>query len=114
PARPAPRPARLPARRSAGDLLGWRPGPAVRPIPGRPLPSAGAGRHRHRHADGARPAESPGAHGDPPRGRRGVPARPRPRARTPPPRRYLDPGYAERVAADLYGGTIRADPSRAR
>jgi poly(3-hydroxyalkanoate) depolymerase len=30
------------------------------------------------------------------------------------PRRYLDPDYAERVAADLYGGTMRSDPSMAR
>jgi poly(3-hydroxyalkanoate) depolymerase len=43
-----------------------------------------------------------------------VPGRPRVLARMATPRRYLDPGYAERVAADLYGGTIRADPTRAR
>ena len=43
-----------------------------------------------------------------------VPGRPRVLARMATPRRYLDPGYAERVAADLYGGTIRADPGRAR
>jgi poly(3-hydroxyalkanoate) depolymerase len=43
-----------------------------------------------------------------------VPGRPHVLARLATPRRYLDPGYAERVAADLYGGTIRADPSRAR
>ena len=43
-----------------------------------------------------------------------VPGRPGVLARMATPRRYLDPGYAERVAADLYGGTIRADPSRAR
>jgi poly(3-hydroxyalkanoate) depolymerase len=43
-----------------------------------------------------------------------VPGRPRVLARMVTPRRYLDPGYAERVAADLYGGTIRADPGRAR
>ena len=42
-----------------------------------------------------------------------VPAHPRVLARMATPRRYLDPGYAERVAADLYGGTIRADPGRA-
>jgi poly(3-hydroxyalkanoate) depolymerase len=30
------------------------------------------------------------------------------------PRRYLDPDYAERIAADLYGGTVRSDPARAR
>jgi poly(3-hydroxyalkanoate) depolymerase len=43
-----------------------------------------------------------------------VPGRPWVLARMATPRRYLDPGYAERVAADLYGGTIRADPGRAR
>jgi poly(3-hydroxyalkanoate) depolymerase len=43
-----------------------------------------------------------------------VPGRPRVLARMATPRRYLDPGYAERVAADLYGGTIRTDPGRAR
>jgi poly(3-hydroxyalkanoate) depolymerase len=43
-----------------------------------------------------------------------VPGGPRVLARMATPRRYLDPGYAELVAADLYGGTIRADPRRAR
>jgi poly(3-hydroxyalkanoate) depolymerase len=43
-----------------------------------------------------------------------VPARPQVLARMATPRRYLDPGYAEWVAAGLYGGTIRADPGRAR
>ena len=43
-----------------------------------------------------------------------VPGRPMALARMATPRRYLDPGYAERVAADLYGGTIRTDPGRAR
>jgi poly(3-hydroxyalkanoate) depolymerase len=43
-----------------------------------------------------------------------VPGRPRVLARMATPRRYLDPGYAERVGAELYGGTIRADPGRAR
>jgi poly(3-hydroxyalkanoate) depolymerase len=43
-----------------------------------------------------------------------VPGRPQVLARMATPRRYLDPGYAERVAADLYGGTIRADPRKAR
>jgi poly(3-hydroxyalkanoate) depolymerase len=43
-----------------------------------------------------------------------VPARPRVLARMATPRRYLDPDYAERVAADLYGGTMRADPARAK
>ena len=43
-----------------------------------------------------------------------VPGRPKVLARMATPRRYLDPGYAERIAADLYGGTIRVDPGRAR
>ena len=43
-----------------------------------------------------------------------VPGRPGVLARMATPRRYLDPDFAERVAADLYGGTIRADPARAR
>ena len=43
-----------------------------------------------------------------------VPARPKVLARMATPRRYLDPDYAVRVAADLYGGTMRADHSRAR
>jgi poly(3-hydroxyalkanoate) depolymerase len=43
-----------------------------------------------------------------------VPGRPRVLARMVTPRRYLDPDFAERVAADLYGGTIRADPTQAR
>jgi poly(3-hydroxyalkanoate) depolymerase len=43
-----------------------------------------------------------------------VPGRPEVLAKMATPRRYLDPGYAERVAADLYGGTIRPDPALAR
>jgi poly(3-hydroxyalkanoate) depolymerase len=43
-----------------------------------------------------------------------VPARPRVLARMATPRRYLDPDYAERITADLYGGTMRSDPARAR
>jgi poly(3-hydroxyalkanoate) depolymerase len=43
-----------------------------------------------------------------------VPARPKVLARMATPRRYLDPDYAERIAADLYGGTMRSDPGRAR
>jgi poly(3-hydroxyalkanoate) depolymerase len=43
-----------------------------------------------------------------------VPGRPGVLVRMATPRRYLDPGYAERIAANLYGGTIRADPDRAR
>jgi poly(3-hydroxyalkanoate) depolymerase len=43
-----------------------------------------------------------------------VPGRPRVLARMATPRRYLDPAYAERIAADLYGGTMRSDPGRAR
>jgi poly(3-hydroxyalkanoate) depolymerase len=43
-----------------------------------------------------------------------VPGRPRVLARMATPRRYLDPAYAERVAAEIYGGTMRADPSGVR
>lgn len=43
-----------------------------------------------------------------------VPARPKVLARMATPRRYLDPDHAERIAADLYGGTMRSDPTRAR
>jgi poly(3-hydroxyalkanoate) depolymerase len=43
-----------------------------------------------------------------------VPARPRVLARMATPRRYLDPDYAERIAGDLYGGTMRSDPAQAR
>src|SRR6266536_154080 len=43
-----------------------------------------------------------------------VPARPKVLARMATPRRYLDADYAVRIAADLYGGTMRSDPSRAR
>jgi poly(3-hydroxyalkanoate) depolymerase len=43
-----------------------------------------------------------------------VPARPKVLARMATPRRYLDPDHAVRIAADLYGGTMRSDPSRAR
>jgi poly(3-hydroxyalkanoate) depolymerase len=43
-----------------------------------------------------------------------VPGRPAILARMATPRRYLDPDYAERVAAELYGGTIRSDPALAR
>jgi poly(3-hydroxyalkanoate) depolymerase len=43
-----------------------------------------------------------------------VPGRPTILARMLTPRRYLDPDYAERIAADLYGGTMRADPARVR
>src|SRR5918993_3901450 len=39
-----------------------------------------------------------------------VPGRPKVLARMATPRRYLDPGYAERIAADLYGGGIPVDP----
>lgn len=41
-----------------------------------------------------------------------VPASPTVLARMITPRRYLDRGYLERVAADLYGGSARADPGR--
>ena len=43
-----------------------------------------------------------------------VPAHPRVLARMATPRRYLDPDYAERVAGDIYGGTMRSDPAKAR
>ena len=42
-----------------------------------------------------------------------VPAHPRVLARMLTPRRHRDPEYARRVAAELYGGTMRADPERA-
>ena len=41
-----------------------------------------------------------------------VPARPAVLARMVTPRRYLDPGYLERAAPDLYGGTARTEPAR--
>jgi poly(3-hydroxyalkanoate) depolymerase len=41
-----------------------------------------------------------------------VPARPAVLARMATPRRYLDPGYLERAAPDLYGGSARDDPGR--
>jgi poly(3-hydroxyalkanoate) depolymerase len=41
-----------------------------------------------------------------------VPARPAVLARMVTPRRHTDRGYLERVAADLYGGSARADPGR--
>jgi len=43
-----------------------------------------------------------------------VPASPKVLARLATPRRYLDPDHAERIAADLYGGTMRSDPARVR
>jgi poly(3-hydroxyalkanoate) depolymerase len=43
-----------------------------------------------------------------------VPGRPKVLARMATPRRYLDPGYAERIAGDLYGGSMRLDPAQAR
>jgi pimeloyl-ACP methyl ester carboxylesterase len=43
-----------------------------------------------------------------------VPGSPKVLARMATPRRYLDPDYAARIAADLYGGTMRSDPTRAR
>jgi poly(3-hydroxyalkanoate) depolymerase len=43
-----------------------------------------------------------------------VPGHPKILARMATPRRYLDPDYAERIAADLYGGSVRSDPARAR
>jgi poly(3-hydroxyalkanoate) depolymerase len=42
----------------------------------------------------------------------GVPARPSVLAHMVTPRRYLDRGYLQRVAGDIYGGSARADPAR--
>jgi poly(3-hydroxyalkanoate) depolymerase len=39
-----------------------------------------------------------------------VPGHPRVLARMATPRRHRDPGYAARVAGDIYGGSIRSDP----
>ncbi len=41
-----------------------------------------------------------------------LPARPGVLARMATPRRYLDPGYLERMAPELYGGSARDDPQR--
>jgi poly(3-hydroxyalkanoate) depolymerase len=41
-----------------------------------------------------------------------VPARPAVLAHMVTPRRYLNRGYLERVAGDIYGGSARADPAR--
>ncbi|MGH3069628.1 MAG: poly(3-hydroxyalkanoate) depolymerase [Streptosporangiaceae bacterium] len=41
-----------------------------------------------------------------------VPARPSVLAHMVTPRRYLNRGYLERVAGDIYGGSARADPAR--
>jgi poly(3-hydroxyalkanoate) depolymerase len=41
-----------------------------------------------------------------------VPARPRVLMQMATPRRYLDPGYLERAAPGLYGGSARTDPAR--
>jgi poly(3-hydroxyalkanoate) depolymerase len=41
-----------------------------------------------------------------------VPARPAVLARMATPRRYLDAGYLERVAPELYGGSARSEPGR--
>jgi poly(3-hydroxyalkanoate) depolymerase len=42
-----------------------------------------------------------------------VPASPRVLSHMLTPRRHRDPGYAQRVAGELYGGSVRADPARA-
>lgn len=42
----------------------------------------------------------------------GVPARPSVLAHLLTPRRYLDRGYLQRVAGDIYGGSARAQPAR--
>lgn len=43
-----------------------------------------------------------------------VPAKPGVLLRMATPRRHRDPDYAQRIAADIYGGTIRANPKLAR
>jgi poly(3-hydroxyalkanoate) depolymerase len=43
-----------------------------------------------------------------------VPAHPRVLVRMLTPRRHRDPGYAARIAGDLYGGSARTDPAAAR
>ena len=43
-----------------------------------------------------------------------VPGRPRVLMRMLTPRRHRDPGYAARIAGDLYGGRVRMDPALAR
>ena len=43
-----------------------------------------------------------------------VPGHPRVLMRMLTPRRHRDPGYAARVAGELYGGTVRKDPALAR
>jgi poly(3-hydroxyalkanoate) depolymerase len=43
-----------------------------------------------------------------------VPGHPRALLRILTPRRHRDPGYAARVAGELYGGSVRKDPARAR
>jgi poly(3-hydroxyalkanoate) depolymerase len=42
-----------------------------------------------------------------------VPAHPRVLARLLTPRRHRDPDYAQQIAGDIYGGTMRTDPGRA-
>jgi poly(3-hydroxyalkanoate) depolymerase len=42
-----------------------------------------------------------------------VPAHPRVLARMLTPRRHRDPGHAESIAGEIYGGTMRAEPERA-
>jgi poly(3-hydroxyalkanoate) depolymerase len=43
-----------------------------------------------------------------------VPGHPRVLVRMLTPRRHRDPGYAARIAGELYGGTVREDPALAR
>jgi poly(3-hydroxyalkanoate) depolymerase len=43
-----------------------------------------------------------------------VPARPEVLVQMATPRRYLDPGYLQRVAPTLYGGSARSEPDRVR
>jgi pimeloyl-ACP methyl ester carboxylesterase len=42
-----------------------------------------------------------------------VPASPRVLSHMLTPRRHRDPGYATRIAGELYGGSVRTDPARA-
>lgn len=43
-----------------------------------------------------------------------VPAHPRVLSRMMTPRRHRDPDYAQRIASEIYGGTMRTHPARAR
>ena len=85
-------------------VMGWRTGPAIRVPEPTPVPQADTrvdrnmkligypGQHRGRH--GAWPARGPGENAHP--------------------RRFLDHEYAAAIAGDLYGGTVRTDPSNVK